>query len=286
MDQWKKIAAAAALVVVAGSAGMVGGAWAAGDPSAQPPSTAATTAATPYASTRALLGGGLNEDLFVPVTPCRIVDTREAGGKLSSTTGSRVFDVTGSGATFAAQGGKAGGCGLPNGSTAIEATITAIDSGSGFLRAWPGNQPAPNATFMNYDSAFNISNTGTLAINGCPAICAANNDLRLRAFGSNTHVVVEVNGYYTRQMAAQVSSTGNLVNSNRASGANRLDTALYEVVFDRNISTCSYQATSDNASSGTAHVEARVGNVNAVFVRTTNPAGLNTNLGFFVQVTC
>ena len=77
-----------------------------------------------------------------------------------------------------------------------------------------------------------------------------------------------------------------LARINRASDANLLGTGFYEVIFERDISICSYQATSDNASSGTAHVEARVGNVNAVFVRTTNPAGLNTNLGFFVQVTC
>ena len=112
----------AALVVVAGSAGVAGGAWA-GDGSPPPASGAV---GGPDADNRDLLGGGANEDLFVPITPCRIIDTREAGGKLSAVTGSRVFDVAGSGPTFAAQGGKAGGCGIGEGATTVPPVTIAL----------------------------------------------------------------------------------------------------------------------------------------------------------------
>ena len=43
--------------------------------------------------------------------------------------------------------------------TAIEASVTAVDAQNGFLRMRPAGRSQPNATFMSYDEAFNVSNT-------------------------------------------------------------------------------------------------------------------------------
>lgn len=43
-----------------------------------------------------LLGETTNDLVFVPITPCRIIDTRLAGGQIAAGT-TRAFDVTASG---------------------------------------------------------------------------------------------------------------------------------------------------------------------------------------------
>lgn len=289
MNRWMKIGAATAALALAAGVGVAGSAWAGDDPAAQPPPTpgASTSAAEAAPDATKILGGGTSEATFVPISTCRIVDTRLAGGKITPAEGSRVFDVSGSGATFAAQGGTAGGCGIPGWSTAIEVTITAVDAQSGFLRAWPANGSQPSGTFMNYDDAFNVSNTGAVGINGCTSICLINTDLRVRTYGNPTHVVIDVNGYYIRPMAAVVASDGNLIDSNRASDANRLAQGQYEVIFDRDISDCVYTASAANVSSGTeVVVDPRAGTPNAVFVKTANSAGTAIDAKFFVEVVC
>lgn len=85
--------------------------------------------------------------LYVPATPCRVVDTRVAGGQVPAN-GQRTWQVTGT-TGFAPQGGTA--CGVPTGATAVEATVTAVGpSTTGFLRIWPAGGPVPTATILNY----------------------------------------------------------------------------------------------------------------------------------------
>ena len=151
MKAWQKAVTVVAAIVLSATVGGVA-ASAINDPSPAGPAPAGDTK---------ILGNGLSENKYVPIIPCRILDTRKGYGKLPKA-GLKTIDVRGNETTFTTQGGNPGGCGIPASATAIEATITAIDSGSGFLRAWPANLVQPNATFLNYDSAFNISNTGTV----------------------------------------------------------------------------------------------------------------------------
>ena len=282
MSVAKKLLSLAVIAVTVFLAAFAGNAVAGNDPTAQPAGGSAPIPAAP----NGLLGGGDTEDAFVAISPCRIADTRVAGGKLA-VGANRTFDVTGSGGTFAAQGGTPGGCGIPDGTSAIEATITAIDAGSGFLRAWPAQGQVANATFMNYTPDFNVSNTGSLAINGCTAsFCLINTDLRLRAFGSPTHVVVEVNGYYQRPLAAVVNADGTLRDGNRVVSTSNLGSGQYEVVFDRDVSQCAYTATQDLNLPGYIDVAPRSGNVDAVFVLVTNTSLNNVDRRFNLQVDC
>jgi alpha-tubulin suppressor-like RCC1 family protein len=129
---------------------------------------------------------------FVPITPCRIVDTRNGGGPLDASA-LRTWQVAGSGAGFAGQGGRTGGCGIPADALAVEATITATaPERAGFLRAWPATSSAPLATFLNYPARHSTTNTGAIAIAVDPSAA----DLTLRALNGRTHVVIDVQGYY------------------------------------------------------------------------------------------
>ena len=105
---------------------------------------------------------------YEPITPCRIVDTRQAGGRFDDRE-IRDYRVTGEGQVFADQGGKAGGCDIPSGVSAVEASITAVDPlDSGFFRAWPTGESMPNATFMNFDEGMDITNTCLLYTSPSP----------------------------------------------------------------------------------------------------------------------
>ncbi|WP_421118333.1 hypothetical protein ACE2AJ_13085 [Aquihabitans daechungensis] len=273
----KKVAALVAAAAVIAGAGV---AWA---------QTNQEPGSDPIASgdTRAL-GGTTPEATFVAITPCRIVDTRDGGGKLQLNT-PRSFEVRGGGAGFAAQGGQAGGCNIPSTASSVEVTITAVESGSGFLRAWPDGGSQPEATFLNYTGVFNVSNTGSLKV--CTVGCVAG-DLRLRAFGTPTHVVVDVQGYYVQPMSAVMSAGGSRVRSNRTTAGTKTGTGLYAVTFERNVATCTMSATvgasagGDALASGFASAKPSNTDANAVIVNTYATNGNLTDKPFHLQVFC
>src|SRR5688500_18140229 len=89
------------------------------------------TLATALTLSAALLSAQDNDMVFVSVNPCVIFDTRPA----FSTAGAfgaeetRSYYIAGTIADFGAQGGSAGGCGVPG---------------------WSGGAPVAQAVFMNY----------------------------------------------------------------------------------------------------------------------------------------
>jgi hypothetical protein len=276
-----KIAAAAAAAVILAGAGT---AWA---QDAGPNGVDGGAAANQAGVTA--LGGGQREAVFTAITPCRLVDTREIGGDLAPSE-TRAYDVRGTGGTFANQGGKVNGCGIPSGATAVEVTVTAVTpSATGFLRVFPGAEP--QATFLNYPGGISLGNTGTVALCGSSGeLCLINADLRVKNFGGPTELVVDVQGYYQQQLGAQVDAAGALGRNNRALSAVQVTPGQYEVEFDRNVVSCVYNANVGAEAAGSANgyatVQPRSGDASAVFVQTFNDAGALASLPFYVTVTC
>jgi hypothetical protein len=133
--------------------------------------------------------------VYVPLTPCRVADTRATASMQPGTT--RGIQVGGAGAGFAAQGGRAGGCGVPADAVAAELSISAVTpSGDGYLRAWPSGVAPPNATFVNYSSRQGTTNTGAIPLG------TGTKDLTLGNNGARAHYVVDVQGYYAAPDAA------------------------------------------------------------------------------------
>jgi hypothetical protein len=127
--------------------------------------------------------------VFVPVTPCRVVDTRSSSPVVAGAT--RTFQVAGSG--LSGQGGSPAGCGVPDAAVAVEVSVTApAPPGTGFLRAWPADSPPPNATMVNYSGGQGTTNTGAVRLSAAPGTA----DLSVAAFTSSTHVIVDVQGYF------------------------------------------------------------------------------------------
>ncbi len=153
-------------------------------------------------ATAKALGDAESELLFVPVAPCRILDTRNISGGFVAAGQVRHYLVAGSNA-FLAQGGTGGGCGIPDGAAEPVAPAVVINfiavgpAGPGNLRAWEFGQPAPNASVINYSNVpgLNIANGVVVPIEGT---AAQPWDLSIQADVSGTHVVADVTGYFTR----------------------------------------------------------------------------------------
>jgi len=235
-------------------------------------------------------GGIITETEFVPIAPCRLYDTRQGqGGSPIGAGNFRILKVKGPEnipGQYSGQGGKPGGCGVPVAATAIEATVTAVSpAGTGLLRLWPSGQPETTSTFLNYIKSFNPSNTGALAI--CNVSCGAASDLRVKAFASSTHVVIEVQGYYVKPLAAEVDSSGTLLTGSRVVATSRPFTGQFLVQFDRTVDQCVAVAAVDGTSgNGYAMVGPDSSDNTRVYVFTSDANGALVNRRFHLTLTC
>jgi hypothetical protein len=126
---------------------------------------------------------------FVPITPCRIVDTRPA----PDTVGSRTSPL-GPGETFtiAAHGDNGNCTGIPTTATGLELNVTALGATSGtFLTVWADGATQPTASSLNpQPGAPPIPNSVTTGLSSAGQFNVFN------AVGS-VNVIVDVVGYYS-----------------------------------------------------------------------------------------
>jgi len=142
--------------------------------------------------------------VYVPVNPCRLVDTRNAGGAIAADS-SRNFLVSG---TVTSQGGDAAGCPDPRAASgskplAISAYVLAVPpstgSAQGILTAYPSGQaaPAPGAgSTVNFNANQVIGNTTNIALCDPAGTCPADGEFAILARTSAEDVVVDVQGYF------------------------------------------------------------------------------------------
>jgi len=148
----------------------------------------------------AALGSFAADNVYTAITPCRIIDTRIAGGKLQPNA-TRTFDADG--ASFTSQGGSSGGCGVPFGvASSVAMTIHVVNpSGAGAVYAW-GLGTKPVGSVINYVNAQTVSNNAIV-----PIVPGTGADFSLNA-QTTTDVAVDVVGYF----AAPVATTLDCVN--------------------------------------------------------------------------
>jgi probable HAF family extracellular repeat protein len=113
---------------------------------------------------------------FVPVTPCRVVDTRLRGPAIGGGSARR-FPLI------------AGGCNLPFEATAFSLNVTVVPHEPlGYLTIWPSGKAQPFVSTLN-------SQDGRVKANA--AIVPASPGGAVDVFASNTtDVVLDVNGYF------------------------------------------------------------------------------------------
>jgi len=139
------------------------------------------------------LGDAAADLVYVPVTPCRIFDTRLAGGPIVGGT-TRDFDVTTIG-SYASQGGAANNCGGVGAAGSFAAALinftTVFPTGNGFITAFPLGVPRPLAATVNYTAGSIVGNAGVVQLDQG----GASNELSVFSF-AGTHVVGDIQGYF------------------------------------------------------------------------------------------
>ncbi len=146
------------------------------------------------------LGDVDTDVVYVPITPCRIVDTR-AGLGVRAAGSTTAFDAVA--ASFAGQGGAASTCNIPAGASAIAATVSALNAtAAGFATFWQTGVPQPTTASVLYNATSQATfSGGSLVLPLCTAACAGNKEFQAYVF-SAVDLAVDVNGYFKKAVNA------------------------------------------------------------------------------------
>ena len=155
------------------------------------------------------LAWGQSAASYVPVTPCRAVDTRNAAGGLGGpimTGGSiRSFPIPSS------------PCGIPANASAYSFNLAVVPSGPlGFVTIWPTGESQPVASNISSYNGEILSNAVLVGVGTSGAVSVY--------VSNTTHVVLDISGYFV----AQNSSTSTAVGT----GASNAGTQNTGVGFD------------------------------------------------------
>lgn len=143
------------------------------------------------------LGSPANDLVYTMITPCRIADTRVAGGKLVAGA-TRDFIGNNPASNFAVQGGNAGSdCGIPAEPSAVVMGVTVVGTGgNGYVTVFPYGVSRPLAASMNY--------TGVNQILGNEIIVkqTIGGAADFSIYSTNSaHLVIDVVGYFMAPVA-------------------------------------------------------------------------------------
>lgn len=147
---------------------------------------------TPVPSGGKSLGDPSQDLVYVPVTPCRILDTRLVGGPIPANS-FRDFDLTDV-VRFAPQGGDTSNCNVGDKGSFAAAAINFTVVGpsiDGYITAFPYLSSMPTAATINY-KAGDIRNG--LAITRLDQ-SAATHEFSVYSF-AQTHLVADIVGYF------------------------------------------------------------------------------------------
>ena len=132
------------------------------------------------------------DSVFVAVTPCRVVDTRNPNGALGGpimTAGStRSFPLTTS------------ACSIPSTAAAYSLNVTVVPtSGLSYLTIWPTGQTQPYVSTLNSNDGLVVANAAVVPAGTSGAVSVYVTD--------STHVILDINGYFTAQTDGTSGST-------------------------------------------------------------------------------
>jgi hypothetical protein len=148
------------------------------------------------------LGSTTGDLVFTAVTPCRVVDTRVAGGAIAANSSRAFLGLSVSAGTgFAFQGGSSTDCGVAAvGASAIVVNVTAVTpSGAGFATVYKSGEARPLAASVNYTAGAIVNNSVVVGVPNPLAIT----DFVIYTF-AQSHYVVDIVGYYSPPQITQL----------------------------------------------------------------------------------
>ena len=217
------------------------------------------------------LGDAATDLVFVPIAPCRLFDTRLAGGAIAANT-VRSFDVTAV-SDYSFQGGAASNCngvGAAGSFAAAAINLTVVfPTGSGWITAFPFGTTQPNASNVNYVAGDVVANLATVALDQG----ASANELSVYTF-AQTHLVGDIVGYFINPQATALQcvevdgtvlnlaagAAGNAFAGTCAAGYTAVETQCRPSIFGMRVAgswTSHCNMVNDSASAGTVTATAR-----------------------------
>ncbi|MCB0998950.1 MAG: SGNH/GDSL hydrolase family protein [Acidimicrobiales bacterium] len=152
------------------------------------PAGVATATATPAVAAPSRASGttspstATGTSAFVALAPCRLFDSRDAGTRLADHR--RALVPTD------------GRCDIPDGTVALALSVTATQPlSSGFATLWPGDEPQPPTSTVNYA-------TGETRANGAIIALGADGTIAVSASAA-AHVVIDVTGAFVATATAR-----------------------------------------------------------------------------------
>ncbi len=160
--------------------------------------------------------GSPNALAFYPVTPCRVVDTRNApgafGGPIMSAGQTRSFVVPSS------------NCNIPTSAAAYSLNATVVPDGPlYYLTAWPTGASQPVVSTLNSDG-------GAVAANAAIVPAGTGGAIDIFVTGQ-THVILDINGYF----APSVGTPGGSAVAERALAQTGLSIGLASIVLQSQV---------------------------------------------------
>lgn len=140
------------------------------------------------------------ESSFVGITPCRMVDTRGNGFGGAYGPPALMADVV---RDFT----LTGHCGVPANAVAVSANfVVVLPSGDGFLATFPAAGAVPLVSTLNFRAGQVLANAAIVPLGTAGAIT-------VYASGANTHVLIDVNGYFvvpptTKKLCTAINRAG------------------------------------------------------------------------------
>jgi hypothetical protein len=137
--------------------------------------------------------------VYTPVTPCRIMDTRNAGADSGILNAGSTRSFLGWNGSYTVQGGENNDCNLPfsTNNAAIVVNFTAVSpSSGGYITAYPADAAQPLAATLNFGAGEVKGNNAFLKLNQT----SGQVDFNVYSTAS-THLVADVMGYYAKPVA-------------------------------------------------------------------------------------
>ena len=157
-------------------------------------------------------GSSFNSELvYTPVTPCRIMDTRNPGADTGMLNAGSTRSFLGWNGSYTVQGGDNSDCGLPlstnNAAIVVNFTVVSPDT-AGYITAFPADALAqPLAATLNFGAGEVKGNNAFLKLNQTTGQV----DFKIYSTAT-THLVADVVGYYAKPVAVpMVSLSSDLV---------------------------------------------------------------------------
>jgi hypothetical protein len=164
-----------------------------------------------YARPTASLGVATSSDLvYTPVTPCRIIDTRNPSANTGMLTANSTRSFLGWYSSYTVQGGDNTDCNLPlsTNNAAIVVNFTVVSpNAAGYITAFPANAIKPLAATLNFGAGEVKGNNAFLKLN------QTTGQVDFNVFSTaDTHLVADVVGYYAKPVTLpMVSLSSDLV---------------------------------------------------------------------------